>query len=252
MLLNEEKMLQTLEAAQTVVSEIQCPGNKKRKESDLITIVSSLLSLITDLVDNLKKLSSDKNEENVGKLEERLRDAEDEIDENRQRSLKGNFIVSSNARNGKPCMIKTDEQLAEEELTLHDHVMTLAKNKFEIDLRLQDISACHRLPSGSIIFCLWNKTPGSCYSKLCDAIKSGKNSEMNVFFNFQLTRRRNSLLYEIRKLKRDKRLHRFYVNENGAITIVVKEGDRKQRITYGELRNRKIRTMTLEELTAIL
>ena len=79
--------------------------------------------------------------------------------------------------------------------------------------------------------------------------KSGKNNDVNVFFNFQLTRRRNNLLYEVRQLKRQDKVAKFYTDENGGIKVLFKLGGRKERITSITNKvNSNIKTLNIHEL----
>ena len=150
-------------------------------------------------------------------LGKQVREQGDELDECRQRSMKGNFILSSPTIPSKNVVtvMKTDDQLREDGETLVDHVRGLVKTKYDVVLPESDVQACHRLPNGTIILRLWNRRPGSAWSRMIDAIKSGLNKGYNLFANFHLTRKRNGLLYEIRQLKKSGKINKFYTDENG-------------------------------------
>ena len=164
----------------------------------------------------------------------RSKENEDEIDECRQRSLKGNFIISSVADNAKRrvSLIKSDQQLREDGESLTEHIIDLAKRKYDVSISGEDIQACHRLPNNQVILRLWKRTSNSSWSRLAGGIKSGMNSGFNVYFNFQLTKRRINLMYELRQLRRGNRIRKFLTDENGQISIVIKEGGSKHRLTY--------------------
>ena len=56
---------------------------------------------------------------------------------------------------------------------------------------------------------------------------------MNLYVNFQLTRKRNELLNDIRQLKKSNAISKYYTDENGQISIRVKESDKeKRKVTY--------------------
>ena len=132
-------------------------------------------------------------------------------------------------------LIKTDEQLSQEKLSLVDHMVALVKAKYDITLPATDIQACHRLPNKSVILRLWRRTEDSAWSKIVAVIKAGKNLELNVYFNFHLTRRRSALLYEMRQLKKSGSISKFFSDENGQLTVLVKkkeEGGVKQKVSY--------------------
>ena len=157
-------------------------------------------------------------------------------------------------KKGKVCLIKTDEQLSQEKLSLTNHVIQLVKSKYDITLPPNDIQACHRLPNKSVILRLWNRKEDSAWSKIVDGIKKGTNLEYNVYFNFHLTRRRSNLLYDLRQMKKNKEITKFYSDENGQLTVLVKsitDGGKKQKITYVSRDKGSLPyTLTKEELTA--
>ena len=73
--------------------------------------------------------------------------------------------------------------------------------------------------------------------------------KINLYFNFVLTRRRNSLLYDIRKLKREGSIFKYWTDFTGVITVKKDEGGPKSRITA--ISNKKdfsIRTYTVAEV----
>ena len=69
--------------------------------------------------------------------------------------------------------------------------------------------------------------------------------------NFMLTPRRGELFFQIRNLKRDGRITKFYSDEEGSISIKLNRGDSIIRVTdiFSE-GTKKLKTWTLEELMA--
>ena len=60
---------------------------------------------------------------------------------------------------------------------------------------------------------LGNFKPGSSLFKVVKAIKSGRGKETNnLFISFALIPRRATLLYEIRQLKKAKKIMKFYAD----------------------------------------
>ena len=55
---------------------------------------------------------------------------------------------------------------------------------------------------------------------------------MNLFVNYQMTKRRNSILFQLRQLKRTKKIYKFYTNENGQIQYKLSENSNKVTVTY--------------------
>ena len=206
--------------------------------SDLAAVLNLLIQTVTVLTNHIKSLSPNTiggTGEVSKEVADKIREQEDELDESRQRSLHGNLIITSQNQSNKVSLIKFDQQLQQENLTLADHTIQLVKEKFDVVLSLSDIQACHRMPNNSIILRIWNRRNDSAWSQIVDSIKSGKNMGYNVFFNFHLTRRRSTLLYNMRQLKKSGDNSKFYSDENGQLTVMVRkkeEGGVKRKVTY--------------------
>ena len=175
------------------------------------------------------------------------RELEDEKDDFRQKSLKGKFIITS-PKNGEDLVGKADDYKDENEVV--EAAIDLAKKKYKVDIPESEISSCYALKKGGMVIGLWNFGRGSAYQKLVSAIKSNRdvNKNMNVYFNYMLTKKRNSLLFKVRELKRQEgsKIKKFFTDENGNITILKEEGE-KERITFN-LESR--RTISEEELVS--
>jgi len=88
---------------------------------------------------------------------------------------------------------------------------------------------------------------------LTDAIKSGMNSSLNLFANFQLTNRRNELSYHLRKLKKEKKVAKIYTNENGQLSYRVQEQSEKIKVTYvPDTPNGIPRTLSIQDVNTIV
>ena len=95
----------------------------------------------------------------------------------------------------------------------------------------------HYLPGGNIILRLWNTSPGSGFKLLVDRIKSGKGkAEVPLFINFQMTKRRSTILFHLRNLKREGKIAKYYSDESGSISLRVKEGGAKIKLTNYQLK----------------
>ena len=207
--------------------------------TDIDSVLNHILKVVRMLTENITTLKAEVAglEEAGGmspQMEERVRIQEDEVDECRQRGLKGNLILSSptNWANNKATVIKTDDQLKQDNETLTSHILGLVNTKYEVNVPVGDVQALHRLPNGTVILRIWNRRPGSAWDRLLHAIKTGKNAGFHFFANFHLTRRRNGLLYEIRQLKKAGRIHKFYTDENGKISFRTKDKGDKHQVTY--------------------
>ena len=101
-------------------------------------------------------------------------------------------------------MVKSAEQVKDEDGDIIDHVIDLANKKYKVKLPKEEISNCYHLKNGGIVLSLWKLGGGSAFQQIVTAIKKNEViKEHNVYFNFMLTRRRNNLLYAVRQLKKD-------------------------------------------------
>ena len=160
-------------------------------------------------------------------LEEKNSKLEDEVDHQAQKYLKGKFMISSLPT---ATIIKTEEELEKEGTSLTTHVQNLIQMKLGVEVPSEDISSCSRTSNGLLLLRLSNFRPGSSFFSVVDAIKSGKNKEIKLFFNFALTKRRASLLYEVRMLKKAGKLYKFFSDFDGQITYKVDQDAKKVKL----------------------
>ncbi len=164
------------------------------------------------------------------RLNNRLDYLESQVDENATRNRKGTLICSSSSKEGhsllKPIMarnnganVSTNNKCTEDELV---QVLELIEKKYRVQLVPSNISASHWLPNGSFIIRFNDRGINSPWQKLVEAIAEGGDRDINLFLNFNLTRKRLSLLAEVRRFKKDKKIEKYEVNENGQISIRVK------------------------------
>ena len=209
--------------------------------------VANALKALQKCVEDLTKVVQ-KDHENLVDIAKTAREHEDEIDHLKQKSLKGKVMITSKVMEGEGS-IKTAVQLESEGVTLANHVAKLVKHKYSVDITEDDIASCFHLPKGGIMVTFWKKWKGSPFMNLVNAIKSPMNSHIPLYFNFMMTKRRSKLLFHVRKLKQDKKIFKFYSDEDGAITIKAKQGDRNIKITDITTEgSSKIRSWTDEEL----
>ena len=217
----------------------QTPLEDKEVRSLFEGLVSILSGLLTD--------SADKSDikERVVSLEASNRSLQDNQDHHHQRSLRGKFIISP----GKDAPLKTDTELLKDEVSITDYVIDLIEQKYSFKPHHNEIKVCHNTNSGLIVFRFGNLAPGSSFSKLSYAIKAGKSKDVRYFFNFALTPRRASLLFELRQLKRSGKIYRFYSDYDGTISVVPQDGDKKRKLTSFFMPTLKtLKTSTVQEL----
>ena len=220
----------------------------KLKENKNTQNLHSALGSLKNCVEQLAHIVQ--NEQNQRTSQETtIREHEDEIDNLKQSNMKGHIIITSKEQFGV-CHIKSDDQLQQENKSLAQHVKDLAKKKYNQDITEDDIKACFRLKKGGILVKFWKKGRGSQFHTLSSNIKSTKGSDINLFFNFMLTSRRGELLFQIRKLKKEKKIAKFYSDEFGGISIKFSNGDKKIKITDVVKEGSKLKTWTLDELLA--
>ena len=215
----------------------------KHTAAQLQEKIKRLMSSVKVLADVVVKCSKEK------ESSENTRELEDEVDDYKQKNLAGKFVITCDRK--KPSEMKTQEELAADggERALPAHIVQLALSKYGTTLKEDDISSCHYLPKGGIFFSLWNMRPGSPSAALTEAIKTSKDKTKNIYINFMMTRRRSSLLFEVRSLKKQKKIARYYSDEKGTITIKVKEGDTNIKLcSFYETKNSPVRTFTVAEL----
>ena len=208
------------------------PGGKKRGAKELetgaLTTILDALAKSVDLVKTMLEKGSEDNCPRVKDLEEKTRILEDQNDHHHQRSLKGKFAISS--LKGKN-IIASEEKLKEGGKSLPRYVTELIFNKLGVTVKEDDITSCHHTSTGMIIFRLGDFKPGSSFQQVVNAIKNGAGKDVtDLFVNFALTPRRAALLYEVRQLKKAKKITRFLSDSDGSITVVKTDGS-KMRVT---------------------
>ena len=226
-------------------------GPKTRKGKDatevdpLVTVLGALRKCIEDLAHFVQK-----DQNNKTKQENTIREHEDEIDHLKQKNLKGNIIITSKTQYGD-CFVKTEGQLRNENKSLATHVVELVKLKYNQEITVEDIASCFHLKKGGILVKFWRKEKGSQFHTLSSKIKSSQGARINLYMNFMLTPKRGELLFQIRTLKREGRISKFYSDEDGYISIKLRNGDNITRVTdiFTE-GTKKLKTWTIGELAA--
>lgn len=164
------------------------------------------------------------------RINNRLDYLESQVDENSTRLRKGTLICSSSNKEGqsllKPIMAMsnatntgTNNKCTEEDLK---QVLELIDKKYKVKVNPSNVSASHWLPNGSFIIRFTDRGFNSPWQQLVEAMAEGGDRNVNVFLNFNLTRKRLSLLTEVRRLKQEKKIEKYEVNENGQISIRIK------------------------------
>ena len=181
----------------------------------LPSVVNWLVEVCTLLVDKVNHLSMKKEGEKVNEekhkkeVEEKCEKLASESDEIRQRSMRGNLIVSSPNFNGKVSMFKqktyTLEGREQKESEL-EMVLRVIKQKTCVEFKKEEVHAFHpigqeRKNPTSFILKVNNRAPHSNYSILSAGMKTGRNdiagenfTQENVFISHQITPKRVAFL----------------------------------------------------------
>ena len=214
-------------------------GGKKRGVKELesggITIILEALARTMDLAKSMLAKGPEENCPRVRVLEEKTRVLEDSSDAHHQRSLKGKFMISSKKENN---IISSETKLKEEGVSTPKYVGELLFRKLGVRVAEAEIVSCHHTTTGMIIFRLGDFKPGSAFQQVVTAIKNGAGKDVSdLFVNFALTPRRASLLYEVRQLKKAKKISKFHTDSDGSITMVKTDGT-KMKITASHMEKR--------------
>ena len=124
--------------------------------------------------------------------------------EMRQRSIKGNFILS-----GPDVPKFTPGE------KIYDIVAKLVWDKYQVGLNWYQLRAMHRLPGNNIIFGVNTRMPGSIFQPLVTAVNTNPNPRISAYLNMQLTDPFDCLHYVARKLKSEKLISFYKLDENG-------------------------------------
>jgi hypothetical protein len=251
--------------------KLRSDGNKQKpvtvdaSVNQLKSIVVLLAEMVITMVnqqgavvdaDSVKELKGqvDQRGLEVHELSQIVTQQRDEVDDIRQRGMKGNLLISSSNTGPKKSLIKNDEELKNDGLTLHGHILDLIKDKFQVVIPKSDVQACHRLKGDNrVILRIWNRAPGSAWAKICNAIFSGVGATINLYANFQLTDRRNELSFHLRKLKKVKKIAKMYTTENGQLAFKMQENGEKIKVTYASSRSgAPPKTLSIQEIDQII
>ena len=158
-----------------------------------------------------------------------------EVDETRQRGMKGNLLVTSYPNASGPSkLVQLSKTHADGRVTVEsstEMLLRLIQSKTSVEIKQEDVVACHRMPENknAWILRIGNMAPGSGWEQLAAGMLSGHKPNSKeyfendgVFLNFQITQVKAKVLQQVklaRKLHKDK-LYKFSVNQNGRITIL--------------------------------
>ena len=118
--------------------------------------------------------------------------------------------------------------MKEEELGAH--ASYLIKEKTGVTISADEISKLHFVPGGGLKVRFKEVHRGSKFQEVVAAIKrpSAAQRDLNLFANFELTKTRSSLLFEVRKAKKENRLAKYFVDFDGTIEVQLSLEDKER------------------------
>ena len=198
---------------------------------DVITRVEQhgeILTVHTEALASPQDALSVAKDDEIKALKNEIVTLTDEVDETRQRGMKGNLIVSS-PQNGNARTIAKHETFGGKRESDSEMVIRIIKMKTGVEIAPDDVSACHQIgkkDNHAYVIRLNNRKHGSAWHSLCEGMMTGKSvpggnfdKDVNLFLNFQLTKKRAKLAKAVRLARKEKRIHKFYINQNGVIKV---------------------------------
>ena len=143
------------------------------------------------------------------------KELDEEVDETRQRGLKGNIILSSPHSETYPTLLVPENTASGGRETDLEMCLRLIQWKTTVSLQKEDVVACHRLGDTdrakySYVIRVNNHVNDRAWDKLATGMQTGKIGKglsevnfqkMNVYLNFQLTKKRMAITHQCRMLQ---------------------------------------------------
>ena len=211
----------------------QCKHTEKALEKKLSEEIETRNATNIAAVNNLMNEQNKKFADQFGK---KICDLEKEIDEGRQREMKGTIIISSPERGhirteAVARNMEWEDQSYGMESEL-DMVLRMIHDKTGIWFPYEDVEACHKFgkpENHSFVLKIWNRKKFSAWDELSWGMLTGNSfdNNKNIFINFMLTTRRTELSKQVRKAKKDKEIAKYSIDQNGKIYIKQIGGDNR-------------------------
>ena len=205
-----------------IVSTLRHLVDSVEQQGEIITVHTEALAKPQDALLVAK-------DEEIQKLQGELKELTKEVDETRQRGIKGNLIVSS-PENGRGGTMATPITVGGKLESDTDMVIRLIQQKTGVAIEKRDIIACHPMgkknQNHAFVIRLGSRQEGSAWQILTEGMRTGKNSATNqnfsrdnLYINYQLTNKRAKLAMQVRKARSAENIYRYYVNQNGVIKV---------------------------------
>ena len=200
--------------------------NKGVKMGDLYDILRELYGAVNDITSYLANIGHkpQANEAKLCKIEEKVKDLESDKDAMAQKWKVGTIIIQSNMKANDP-KVKPEKEVKKEDLTSHAAELIMLKTGVEIEEK--DLAKIHYVPGGGLKVKFSDTKYSSKFRKIVAAIKKPTDvqKKMNLFCNFELTKMRNNMLFEVRKAKRENKIAKYFVDFDGTVSVLVNLSD---------------------------
>ena len=193
---------------------------------DVMKGLQNALANITSYLESISQLPKT-NKVKLSTLEDKVKDLESDKDALAQKWKVGSIIISSNTKSDNS-LVKAEKDVPKGELAAH--AADLIKQKTGVEIEEDDLSKIHFVPGGGLKIKFKDLKQDSKFRKVVAAIKKPKPAEkaLNLYCNFELTKSRNNLLYEVRKAVRENKLAKYFVDFNGEISVLANLDDSEQ------------------------
>ena len=198
---------------------------------DVITRVEEhgdILTVHTEALAHPQEALSLAKDDEIKALKKELDTLNDEIDETRQRGIKGNLIVSS-PENSKTKTIAVHETSGGKCESDTEMIIRIIEMKTGVAIDKKDVAACHRIgkkENNAYVIRINDRKAGSAWHTITEGMMTGKlpgggtfAKEVNLFLNFQLTKKKATLAKAVRVARKEQKIAKFYINQNGVIKI---------------------------------
>ena len=199
------------------------------QRTHLYEVVKELYGAVKNITDYLESVGhkTDATKDKLAAMEDRVKDIESDKDLLAQKRKVGSIIIQSNS-NGQDSLVKAEKTVKPEDLAAH--AAELIKKKTGVDISEDDLTKLHYVPGGGIKIRFKDLKYGSKFRQVVAGIKKPNETQkgLNLYCNFELTKTRNSLLYEVRKAVREHKVAKYFVDYTGAISIQVALDNKEQ------------------------
>ena len=166
----------------------------------------------------------------IATLESKVRDLESDLDSHVQKQKVGTLIVTQPP---KSTTIKTKDELEVMNVSVASHAVDLILKKTNVKVDEEDLKVAHHLPNGNLKVKFRDLKATSKFHQVVNKIKRPLPDEKKVpiYLNFDFTKKRNEMLFQIRRLRREEKIAYYLTDFDGSITVQQKDGGERVRLT---------------------